>query len=106
MMKPYGGEIEAWEVDAAVGQVRNNRPELMYRLSTAVDRRGGTSVPAIRGGLPSPKFSVDAAPGAVRFAILASRFHFCRSAVSATYSALPCAGAPLLSQATVFLRGT
>jgi len=29
MMKPYGGDIEAWEVDAAVGNVRNNRSELM-----------------------------------------------------------------------------
>ena len=29
MMKPYGGEIEIWEVDAAVGNVRNNRPGLM-----------------------------------------------------------------------------
>jgi len=29
MMKPYGGELEIWEVGAAVGNVRNNRPELM-----------------------------------------------------------------------------
>lgn len=33
MMKPYGGAIEAWEVDAAVGNVRNNRPELMARVT-------------------------------------------------------------------------
>jgi putative SOS response-associated peptidase YedK len=33
MMKPYRGELEAWEVDAAVGNVRNNRPELMARAS-------------------------------------------------------------------------
>lgn len=32
MMEPYGGTIEAWEVDAAVGNVRNNRPELMERV--------------------------------------------------------------------------
>ncbi|MFO1086539.1 MAG: SOS response-associated peptidase [Reyranellaceae bacterium] len=32
MMKPYGGTIEAWEVGAAVGNVRNNRPELMDRV--------------------------------------------------------------------------
>jgi putative SOS response-associated peptidase YedK len=32
MMKPYGGAIEAWEVDAAVGNVRNNRPELTDRV--------------------------------------------------------------------------
>jgi putative SOS response-associated peptidase YedK len=29
MMKPYAGVIEAWEVGAAVGNVRNNRPELI-----------------------------------------------------------------------------
>jgi putative SOS response-associated peptidase YedK len=29
MMKPYGGAIEAWEVGAEVGNVKNNRPELM-----------------------------------------------------------------------------
>jgi hypothetical protein len=28
MMKPYAGEIEAWEV----GNVKNNRPELMERV--------------------------------------------------------------------------
>jgi hypothetical protein len=28
-MKPYPGAIEAWEVGAAVGNVKNNRPELM-----------------------------------------------------------------------------
>jgi putative SOS response-associated peptidase YedK len=32
MMKPYAGEIEAWEVGAEVGNVRNNRPELMERV--------------------------------------------------------------------------
>ena len=31
-MKPYVGAIEAWEVGAAVGNVRNNRPELMERV--------------------------------------------------------------------------
>ena len=29
MMKPYGGELEIWEVGAAIGNVRNNGPELM-----------------------------------------------------------------------------
>jgi putative SOS response-associated peptidase YedK len=29
MMKPYGGELEIWEVGAAVGNVRNKGPELM-----------------------------------------------------------------------------
>ncbi len=29
MMKPYPGDIEAWPVPAAVGNVRNNSPELM-----------------------------------------------------------------------------
>jgi putative SOS response-associated peptidase YedK len=32
MMKPYGGAIEAWEVGAEVGNVKNNRPELMERI--------------------------------------------------------------------------
>ena len=32
LMKPYVGAIEAWEVGAAVGNVRNNRPELMERV--------------------------------------------------------------------------
>jgi putative SOS response-associated peptidase YedK len=29
LMKPYAGEIEAWEVPVEVGNVKNNRPELM-----------------------------------------------------------------------------
>lgn len=33
MMKPYPTEIEAWEVGADVGNVRNNRPELMERAA-------------------------------------------------------------------------
>jgi hypothetical protein len=33
MMKPYAGEVEAWEVDEAVGQVRNKRPELTGRVA-------------------------------------------------------------------------
>jgi putative SOS response-associated peptidase YedK len=32
MMKPYAGEIEAWEVCPDVGNVRNNRPDLMDRV--------------------------------------------------------------------------
>ena len=32
LMQPYGGEIEAWEVPAEVGNVKNNRPELMERV--------------------------------------------------------------------------
>ncbi len=31
MMKPYAGELDIWAVDPAVGNVRNNRPELMER---------------------------------------------------------------------------
>jgi putative SOS response-associated peptidase YedK len=31
-VKPYAGEIEAWEVGAKVGNVKNNRPELMERV--------------------------------------------------------------------------
>ena len=34
MMEPYGGAIEAWAVDRAVGNVRNNRPELMERAGS------------------------------------------------------------------------
>jgi hypothetical protein len=32
-MKPYSGAIETWEVGADVGNVKNNRPELMNRVS-------------------------------------------------------------------------
>jgi putative SOS response-associated peptidase YedK len=32
MMKPDAGAIEAWEVGAEVGNVKNNRPELMERV--------------------------------------------------------------------------
>jgi hypothetical protein len=32
MMIPYGGATEAWEVGAEVGNVKNNRPELMERV--------------------------------------------------------------------------
>ncbi len=32
MMQPYGGDVEVWEVDAAVGNVKNNRAELMERV--------------------------------------------------------------------------
>jgi putative SOS response-associated peptidase YedK len=32
MMKPYAGALEIWEVGAEVGNVRNNRPELMERV--------------------------------------------------------------------------
>jgi len=32
MMEPYGGAIEAWEVGADFGNVKNNRPELMERV--------------------------------------------------------------------------
>jgi putative SOS response-associated peptidase YedK len=33
MMKPYAGEMEAWRVSNDVGNVRNNRPELMERTA-------------------------------------------------------------------------
>jgi putative SOS response-associated peptidase YedK len=32
LMKPYAGEIEAWGVGAEVGNVKNNRPELIERI--------------------------------------------------------------------------
>lgn len=32
MMQPYAGKIDLWEVSAAVGNVRNNRPDLMERV--------------------------------------------------------------------------
>jgi hypothetical protein len=32
MMKPYAGAIEAWEIGAEVGNLKNNRPELMERI--------------------------------------------------------------------------
>jgi putative SOS response-associated peptidase YedK len=31
MMQPYGGDVELWEVSPDVGNVKNNRPELMER---------------------------------------------------------------------------
>jgi hypothetical protein len=31
-MRPYDGVIDVWEVGAAVGNVRNNQPELMERV--------------------------------------------------------------------------
>jgi len=36
MTKPYAGEIEAWRVGPEVGNVRNNRPELMKRVEPAL----------------------------------------------------------------------
>jgi putative SOS response-associated peptidase YedK len=33
MMRPYGGAIEAWQVGPDVGNVRNNRPELLDRFA-------------------------------------------------------------------------
>jgi len=34
MIKPYAGEIDRWEVPAEVGNVKNNRPEMMERLGS------------------------------------------------------------------------
>lgn len=33
MMKPYAGKIDVWQVSSEVGNVRNNKPELMDRVS-------------------------------------------------------------------------
>jgi len=33
MMKPYGGAIDVWEVGKDVGNVRNNKPELLDRVT-------------------------------------------------------------------------
>ena len=33
MMKPYGGAIDIWEVRSEVGNVRNNKPELLDRVA-------------------------------------------------------------------------
>src|SRR5215475_6847569 len=33
LMNPYDGTIDVWEVGAAVGNVRNNQPELMERVA-------------------------------------------------------------------------
>lgn len=33
IMEPYSGAVEAWEVGSEVGNVRNNRPELMERIN-------------------------------------------------------------------------
>jgi len=32
MMRPYASAIDAWEVGADVGNVKNNAPELMERV--------------------------------------------------------------------------
>ena len=32
LMKPHPGPIEAWEVGAEAGNVKNNRPELIEQL--------------------------------------------------------------------------
>ena len=39
LMKPYAGEIEAWEVGAEVGNMKNNRPELIERVASFSSRR-------------------------------------------------------------------
>jgi putative SOS response-associated peptidase YedK len=33
LMKPYAGAIDAWQVPSDVGNVRNNRPDLMERMA-------------------------------------------------------------------------
>ena len=33
MMKPYADAIEIWQVPSEVGNVRNNRPDLMERVA-------------------------------------------------------------------------
>jgi hypothetical protein len=33
LIAPYAGEIELWEVGAEVGNVKNNRTELMERVA-------------------------------------------------------------------------
>ena len=38
LMKPYAGAIEMWPVSSEVGQVRNNRPELVDALRKAYAR--------------------------------------------------------------------
>jgi putative SOS response-associated peptidase YedK len=35
MMRPYAGTIDVWQVPTAVGNVRNNTPELMERIDQA-----------------------------------------------------------------------
>ena len=49
MIKPYAGEIQAWEVGPTVGNVRNNRPRLMDRVGCF--RPKGEGLPtALRSG--------------------------------------------------------
>ena len=38
MMRPYGGAIDIWEVDKDVGNVRNNKPELLNRVALLSSR--------------------------------------------------------------------
>ena len=37
LMKPYAGAIEMWPVSSEVGQVRNNRPDLVEAITLPVD---------------------------------------------------------------------
>jgi hypothetical protein len=43
LMKPYAGAIEAWEVGAEVGNVKNNWPELMERVGVLSARKPAPS---------------------------------------------------------------
>ena len=38
IVKPYVGDIEAWEVGPDVGNVRNNRPDLMEPVAAAAGK--------------------------------------------------------------------
>jgi putative SOS response-associated peptidase YedK len=55
MMKPYAGAMEVWQVPADVGNVRNNRPDLMQPVAANSGRRISRSpstlpLPAPSGG--------------------------------------------------------
>jgi len=54
MMKPYAEEIEAWEVGAEVGNVKNNGPELMERVGLLL-----LPCPARRHSVPHGRFSTQ-----------------------------------------------
>ena len=54
MMKPYGGAMDIWEVGKDVGNVRNNKPELLHCLSLKI---GSLIRDAISGTRSLPKAS-------------------------------------------------
>jgi|HubBroStandDraft_6_1064221.scaffolds.fasta_scaffold433893_1 hypothetical protein len=84
LMKPYAGAIEAWEVGAEAGNVKNNRPELMERVAFYSSRSG-----ARRWRLPTP-----CCPEARRFMIGRHLFALVAVVIGLTGLMSPSVGRP------------